>query len=120
LGVVVPFERAAEELEQIQLPPGAEGVVGAAVIKGYAHSPGLRDGDVIMWGAHSQNIQESVRERICMLPDGRVVLRAIKKGSKNGRWHLVPGLDTDPHSVHTLNDVEVLSTAPVLWTRFAT
>lgn len=113
-GLVVAFDVGASELEHVPLPPGAVGVAGVAIVKGAHQQPAYSDGDLVFWGAHSTNPKPSNGiERVCMLTDGRIMLRSILAGTRPGRFHLVG------RNAATLEDVELISAAPVLWIKKA-
>lgn len=110
--VVVPIE-GDPPLEYVEMPPGAKSVGGAAIVRGTSQMPALREGDTVFW-AHEEDPSRLIGlECICILADGRVLVKTLLKGARAGVFTLIS------HNDAPIQDVEVTAAAPIIWVKRA-
>lgn len=99
-------------LEYVEAPPGAVGVIGAAIVRGSSQLPALREGDVVFWGDGSDDPSAFIGlECVVTLADGRCMVKTVLPGSAPGFYTLIS------HNAAPLQNVSVVTAAPVLWVK---
>lgn len=107
---IVPFEDQGP-LEWVEAPPGAVGVVGAAIVRGTSQLPALREGDLVFWGEGSEPSAYIGLECVCTLADGRVMVKTILPGRSPKTYTLIS------HNDAPIHDAAIVSASPVLWVK---
>ena len=108
--VVIPFDDhpLGEGLETVTVPAGLGNVV-AAIVEGDSMLPRYESGDVILYRKNGNLSDLLGQECIVALPDGRVYLKKLERGSQEDVYTLIS------HNASPMHDEEVEWAARVRW-----
>ncbi len=76
-------------LETVERPLDDINSIGAAIVHGFELSPQFRDGDVVYWRAPEAPENLLGYECVIKMPDGRLLIRTLERGSSPGLFTLI-------------------------------
>lgn len=99
-------------LEEVEAPPGGGSRSTVAVkVRGDSMMPAYMDGDLLYYDEREDGDLTHLvgRECVIALPDGRLFIKRLHRGSRPGRWLLMS------HNASPIEDAEIAWAARVKW-----
>ena len=109
---IFPFDDYARGsgFEEAEAPPGIAADTVSVVVRGDSMYPRYFDGEQLFYVRDDRPPDELVgKECIVRLTDGRMIVKIVRRGSKQGRFHL------ESWNAPIMEDQEVEWAAPVKW-----
>jgi phage repressor protein C with HTH and peptisase S24 domain len=103
---------APQPLDHIDTPPGLNPDGAAVIVRGDSMYPTCEDGDILFYERRTSDVT-GLLNRLCIvwLSDERILIKRLRRGSRSGYFTL----ESANVNMPPIEDVAVLSAAPVSW-----